>query len=78
MKINKRKTYKHCVRCDSVGMIFVDFGKMGKLWLCSVCWIGLAGAMYRDFKVYLNDSLDFMNELKKASDRENWMKENNH
>ena len=70
----KKIKYIKCVRCGSVAMIFVDMGKMGKIGLCSVCWIGLAGAMARDFEIYKNFGNDYVSELRKGLERENWFK----
>jgi len=74
---NIKKSYKHCIRCGSVGMFTVDFGKVGKLWLCPICWTGLAACMHKDFKLYLNDNVDMVKELSLATQREKWFKENN-
>lgn len=79
MKVNtkQKKEYIKCVRCKSVAITNVDMGLMGKLWLCAVCWIGLAGGMARDFEIYKNFKLDYVQELQKGYQREDWFKKNN-
>lgn len=72
-----RKTYKKCVRCGAVGMISVEFGKLKKLWLCSICWVGLAACMSKDFAIFQEPNTDFIAELAKGQQREDWMKQNN-
>jgi len=72
----KKIKYTKCVRCGSVAQIFIDMGKMGKIGLCPTCWIGLAGAMARDFEVYKKFDIDYFKELAKAGERENWIKKN--
>ena len=77
MKKTNKINYAKCVRCSSVAMMLLDMGKMGKIALCPVCWIGLAGAFARDFEIYKQFDKDYLQELRKGYDREEWFKKQN-
>jgi len=72
--MKKKQIKNKCVRCGSIGQLYIDFGLMGLLLLCPVCWIGLAGAMARDFEVYKNFNLDYIVELNKSWERRGYFK----
>ena len=61
--------YTACVRCGSTPNIMLDMGKLGKVGLCTVCWVGLAGCMARDYSVFNNFNIDFHAEMEKALQR---------
>lgn len=65
---------RECVRCGAVPLLTLDMGKLGRVGLCSVCWIGLAGAMARDFTIFNDFHVDFVAEISKAREREEFVK----
>lgn len=75
--MKKDLNYSKCVRCKSVAMILTDFGLMGKLAFCTICWVGLAGCMARDFHQFNKFDENYLAELKKAYSNEEWFKEEN-
>ena len=69
-----KKQYSKCVRCGSIAMLWVDFGLIGKLGLCVVCWTGVAGCMARDVHQFNKFDEDYIQEMGKAYAREEWFK----
>jgi hypothetical protein len=63
-----------CARCGAVPYVNLDMGRMGKIGLCTVCWVGLAGCMARDYSLFNNFNVDFHAEMAKAGERENLMR----
>lgn len=56
----------YCLRCGDLGVIDIAMGKMRKIKLCVVCWVGLAGCMDRDFEIFKNKDIDWLGELHKS------------
>ena len=67
-QFDKKIKYDPCIRCGSVGIYYVDLGKMGRRAFCPVCWVGLAGCMARDYHVYNDYHRDFDQELNRSLD----------